>query len=132
MATTQRCVIVALCRFASSRKIAFTVTHAVTHARESASYMEVTLVRTVRRTFLLAVTLIAALSASPAFAQDQRVWIDVNIGLAGSAAGAEAFVFNGILYGEPAALGVPIPNRHAVRRSTLAGDTCSRLVSASA
>jgi hypothetical protein len=77
--------------------------------------MEVTLVRTVRRTLLLALALITAPSVSPAFAQDERVWIDVNFGLATSAAGDEAFAFEGRLFSEPAAFAVayPEPSRGA-------------------
>jgi hypothetical protein len=77
--------------------------------------MEVTLVRTVRRTLLLPLALITALSVSPAFVQDERVWIDVNFGLAASAAGDEALAFEGRLFSEPAAFAVayPEPSRGA-------------------
>jgi hypothetical protein len=44
---------------------------------------------------------------------DARTWVDVNFGVAGSAANEEEFAFGGRLFGEPAALAVayPTPSR---------------------
>lgn len=57
----------------------------------------------------IAVCVVAVCLARVAEAQDQRVWVDVNVGVAASAASEESFSFSGPLFGETSALAASYP-----------------------
>lgn len=67
------------------------------------------------RIFSLAVSLSSLVFANSAFAQEQRVWLDVNFGVATSVADDETYAYDYVLFSEPAALAAayPKPSRGA-------------------
>lgn len=64
---------------------------------------------TFARTLLALVALSFVIPSSRVHAQDEAVWLDVNIGLAASGADDASFAFAGRLYGEPAAYAAVYP-----------------------